>query len=65
MFMIFDCFVVICFFYYYKYLVIKGVLNMFIIIVWIFGVILVMIFFVGVNNWGLGVFCMFYDLFFY
>lgn len=38
---------------------------MFIIIVWIFGVILVMIFFVGVNNWGLGVFCMFYDLFFY
>lgn len=65
MFMIFDCFVVICFFYYYKYLVIKRVLNMFIIIVWIFGVILVMIFFVGVNNWGLGVFCMFYDLFFY
>lgn len=65
MFMIFDCFVVICFFYYYKYLVIKRVLNMFIIIVWIFGVFLVMIFFVGVNNWGLGVFCMFYDLFFY
>lgn len=65
MFMIFDCFVVICFFYYYKYLIIKRVLNMFIIIVWIFGVFLVMIFFVGVNNWGLGVFCMFYDLFFY